>query len=582
MILKVIINNIEIDWKSSFLDLRTDPHQIKWKKKRKDYFSFDTVNGVKLFIKRITEDIPETSFIKKIQHQHLINLPFIHDIVTEIENNQTVYYIFQEFIEGELLEKTATNKSSISIDTIYQSIIRSIKSIHEREYWHTDINAENILVKQNNQCYVIDLDSCENFRIKPTYISNEPGGLTTRSNQLASYVIKYFKTFLNKSEEFTFSSLHGKSLNLLQILFLVQQVKYLQSRSEKIKSWKKSTFKNVDLITDLRSLDPFLIDDLFLSAINNSIEVEKLLQVCNLIEKKLYNQKTNQLAQNESKLIRKKVEVEKPPSSTSEKDENKSSNNKTIIAFFVSGLLIIFSGYWVMKTNSKSNEIEPYEESSTNEQRLSKFFSLLNEKSNNSAFDLTSNPKWGPLKTFNSTSGWGGFENIELIETTQSDNKLLAYYNADNIQAGTKIHRLNGFEFDENGKINRMTYFPRGVRNSLTENAALNTVHQFFEYIINKQYKKAHYFTSNPLWGDVNYFSSSKTGWGGLSMFEVNEIRLENSQCLKGHELVFVKYYEEDPVNNNYGTREMYYHLDLKNQEFKIVRATLSKDGDSK
>ena len=590
--MKININHIDTEWESSFLQLNNNPQQTKWKKKREDYFTSEVIEGNQLFVKRISGEIPLNSFLLKCKSKMLPNVPLIHDVVRSSENNKSVYYLFQDFITGDLLEQYAVKKNNVSLNTISKSLLRSILSIHEQGYWHTDLNCENVIVKNNNQSFIIDLDSCELSKIKPTHISNVSGALTTRSNQLASHILKYYKSFLNQNSSFSFSSLPGKTLNLLQAVFLIQQVKYI--RANKISTWRKSTFKNVDLITDLRNLDPFLIDDLFLSGLNNNIENEKLLQLFKLIDKNLYsNNKVSSSKQKTAPKVKKPSRKKEVPVAKKAKvkpvvNEAKKSSEKSPIPVFLGTLAamalcgFLFFKFFGSKGEEKVYSVPQIEAKIKPQQTVSNFFSLLNSNENSAAFDLISNPKWKPFSKFNSPTGWGAFENINLFQSIESDDNLLAYYSLYNSQEGITIHRLNRFEFDEDGKISRLAYFPGYERNSLTEKAAENTVRQFFSYIENKEFRKAHYFTAVPHWGDVDYFSSSKTGWGGISHFNVEEVRLEEGQCDEGHEIVYVRYYEEDLINNHIGTQEMYFHMGLKFQEYKIVRATLSKYGDSK
>jgi len=617
--MELYIKNRNYTWQSNFLTEVNKQGQSKWSKKREDYFCVEKIGGVRCFIKRSEVGFEGASIFSKLVGASSVSIPQTYGFSESIEHNKRVQYLITEYIPGETLDVVLNSGKKIKELSFTTDIIAGIEYLSSIGYWHTDLNADNIYIADTGRSYIIDIDSCVEHKYKPTHIPTSVGGLTTLSNQLGSYALKYYKEHLGKGRTFNYSGIPGVNLNYYQLLFLSYQLKYFQHQKKSDNSvyWKKSTFKGIDITEGLRRVNSKYADSVFKAGLVKPLNDKIVLNLAKQINHNSINpairisrsKKANftpQSSVSTSKLL--PIAKQKPNKSKKKTPQSKKLTNqlpspanttnnsvedRTILGWSIAAVTVILFGLFLyicstsgVKESSSTNggTITPsqYVQAITEEEiTVERFFNNINSGNYVKAYSLSNNPKWQPLPTFKSSVGWGGFRDIKLVKSKLINRKLLTYFIANDINKSIKVHRLNGFTFDDNNKINKLVYFPIEEINHVRRAAEIGTVKQFYRYIQDRQFRKAHYFTLNPVWGDVDYFASPKTGWGGIEKFDVIRV-VESGQCREGHDVVYVEYREQDPYNNNYGTKQMYYHLELKNQEFKIVRATMSKYGDSK
>lgn len=283
--MEVIINGRKYQWESNFLNEVYQTTQSKWSKKREDYFCFETIGNTKCFIKRSEVGFEGKSIFEKILDKETQSIPKVYSVSEVFENNKKVQYLITEFIEGDTLDVALNNGVHVNLTSFADDLISGVKFLNDLGYWHSDLNADNIFISTSGKTYIIDIDSCIENKYRPTYISNKPGALTTLSNQLGSYALKYYKAHLNKSSDFSFSDIVGTNLNYFQTIFLIFQVKYFLDQ-KKLNSnliWKKSTFRGLKVEDEIRNINQTYADSVFMSGLKITLNREIVQRLLNHI-----------------------------------------------------------------------------------------------------------------------------------------------------------------------------------------------------------------------------------------------------------------------------------------------------------
>lgn len=283
--MEVKINGNTYHWESNFLNEVYQTTQSKWSKKREDYFCFEIIGNTKCFIKRSEIGFEGKSIFEKIINKQTQYIPKVYCISEVLENNKKVQYLITEFIEGDTLDVVLNNGVQVNLTSFANNLTSGIKFLNDLGYWHSDLNADNVFITTSGKTYIIDIDSCIENKYRPTYISNKPGALTTLSNQLGSYALKYYKAHLNKPSDFSFSDMVGTNLNYFQIIFLTFQVKYFlnQKKLNANLIWKKSTFRGLKVEDEIRNLDQKYADSVFRSGIKITLNREIVQRLLNNI-----------------------------------------------------------------------------------------------------------------------------------------------------------------------------------------------------------------------------------------------------------------------------------------------------------
>ena len=285
--MKILIKNKIFDWKSDFLNEYNKPGQKKWAKKREDYFCTEVIGGTKCFVKRAENGFEGAAIFQKLVGKNVEGIPKTYGFGEAIENNKKVQYLVTEFLAGDTLDVVLNNGKKVNLNSFSTNLINSIYYLHSIGFWHSDVNGDNIFVSTSGKTYLIDIDSAVESHIKPTHISNKEGALTTLSNQIGSYALKYYKKHLSKPTTFDYGKIPGVNLNFLQVLFLTYQLKYFQEQKIKNPSlfWKKSTFKGLNIEDEIRKINPQYADSLFKAALLKPLHKEVVNNLNNEIIK---------------------------------------------------------------------------------------------------------------------------------------------------------------------------------------------------------------------------------------------------------------------------------------------------------
>jgi len=283
--MEIIINSTTYKWESNFLNEVNKQGQNKWSKKREDYFCKEKISGVTCFIKRSEVGFEAASIFSKLIGAPSKSIPLTYGFSEVIENNKRVQYLVSEYIPGDTLDVILNSGKPINIEEFGYDIIEGIDYLNGLGYWHTDLNADNIYIANTGKSYLIDIDSCVECQYRPTHISTSVGGLTTLSNQLGSYALKYYKKYIARRSTFDYPGIPGVNLNYYQLLFLSCQIKYFLEQKQSIQSiiWKKSTFKHVNIVEHLRNVNPEYSDSVFKAGLVKPIHKELISTLINKI-----------------------------------------------------------------------------------------------------------------------------------------------------------------------------------------------------------------------------------------------------------------------------------------------------------
>jgi hypothetical protein len=184
------------------------------------------IGGRSCFIKRYGAAARFTGkdFLLKIKGLSLPGLPQIYDVQSTIETEGQVWYIFQEWLEGNILEnKIKTTRTGFFVNprNLVSNLLNALQSIHKYEYWFADFCNKNIFVTNEGQYMLIDLDSCKPFDNRVTI-----------SDILTGFVQNYIVQVL-KYAEIRIKDIEAIDINLLQLVMLLCKMKYFAENPDK-------------------------------------------------------------------------------------------------------------------------------------------------------------------------------------------------------------------------------------------------------------------------------------------------------------------------------------------------------------
>jgi hypothetical protein len=200
------------------------PTNKVWKKQLNDAFRFVRIAGVDCFVKRFDARPAPWDFLVSSRREQHLGLPLIHDAQSATEEGKTVYYLFLEKIEGEILHDIIRKGGKASGPGLGRAMADAFRFLHSKGYWHADFCTKNIMVATGGQRFVlIDLDSLAPTTTAPSPTPNHPGYIPDQ--ELAIYALTYVKNYVQPATN-TLASLHGSKLNLLQLIFLLDKLVY--------------------------------------------------------------------------------------------------------------------------------------------------------------------------------------------------------------------------------------------------------------------------------------------------------------------------------------------------------------------
>ena len=90
-----------------------------------------------------------------------LNLPCPKPVAAAIDLHKLSYegYLLTEYIPDSITLASFLLKQNLSSDR-WQSIGSTIRSFHDHQVYHSDLNATNILLDTNQKTYLIDFDKC--------------------------------------------------------------------------------------------------------------------------------------------------------------------------------------------------------------------------------------------------------------------------------------------------------------------------------------------------------------------------------------------------------------------------------------
>jgi hypothetical protein len=199
-------------------------HPHDWKRSRGD-FKFPVTFGFnKCFVKRFnkpTDSISGWALLEKLKGKNAPGLPRVHDIVSTTEREQTINYLFLEFIEGDTLNKLLAEHVEINVEKLTDNLFSAFETINKYGFWFADFFEKNICSDRRGNFYLVDLDSAQP-------VSRVPHKDMWGDKEYWGLVFDYYTKVLHK-EDFQPRQLSGVFLNYLQIIFLILRVKLFYS-----------------------------------------------------------------------------------------------------------------------------------------------------------------------------------------------------------------------------------------------------------------------------------------------------------------------------------------------------------------
>lgn len=266
-------------------------------------------------------------------------------------------------------------------------------------------------------------------------------------------------------------------------------------------------------------------------------------------------------------------------------------SKKGIIVCFSLSVLAFLISLFVFKTNTSN---EPSNKLSENnliqpETTIVNFFDELNEKDFISAFKLTKNIRWGSfndfkeklaywrlleVKSISGKSYYSRFQpdtiiNVKYIGSTEETltQELLDYdYLLKKFYDGWKIIRV----------LNPKEPGVNCLKKDEVPQTAIETVKDFFKYIDQGLYEKAHELTNNKKWGKKEKFISPETGWGCITQINIYKIK-EIENLSEDFKIILAKYYAKDPCNKS-EIHEFEFQVKKTDGLWKITKALLPKE----
>jgi tetratricopeptide (TPR) repeat protein len=252
-------------------DLKYDPNS--WNSKMKEHFKIgEIIGGVHCFIKRYDKSVPTANVLlnRLVQDTSngiaVSNLPKVYDLAERIEGQKRVYYYVTECLEGDTLDAffKKTPVDTINLKLMYLHLSKAFKEIHDRQFWFSDFNDQNILYNPDlPRFYLIDVDSAWSKEDKPTGDTALKGGLPGASLRYAALVEMLYREKLGQPK-FNYNQLNGNSLNYLQLLTFVAHLRYYRKLQQKDKRLPFGQSMNQGiLIEGIYQVDPILCRSVF-------------------------------------------------------------------------------------------------------------------------------------------------------------------------------------------------------------------------------------------------------------------------------------------------------------------------------
>lgn len=200
------------------------PNNNSWKVQAGAAFTFPVKIGTQAcFVKRFASPPPGLGLLLILkQTKGQSPLPIVYDVVDVNENGQLITYLFLELIIGDTLDDIINQRQSFHSRNLTNHLLDCLTFIHRSGYWFSDFCEKNIFLDTAAKRYtLIDLDSCEPIKHYPSPIPNTLGYVP--GQEFAAAVVNFYQEILNVPN-FTFSTLSGKQLNLLQLVPLVAKL----------------------------------------------------------------------------------------------------------------------------------------------------------------------------------------------------------------------------------------------------------------------------------------------------------------------------------------------------------------------
>ncbi|AEK23379.1 hypothetical protein ACILD7_03380 [Capnocytophaga canimorsus] len=199
-----------------------------WRKQNVDAYKFQKFGATNVFIKRMespSKYISGFGFLQKVKGKKFHSLPMIYDLVETRENNQTVYYLFQEAISGQTLEEVMKYKIfKLNIQRFLRDIYGGLEVIWKQGYWFSDFVEKNIFIGNNGGYYLIDLDSVVSLDILPMEDHHFLGTINRNyKNAIASL---WYKDTFGYPFPIVKEHLKGDTINALELFIFMGQLRY--------------------------------------------------------------------------------------------------------------------------------------------------------------------------------------------------------------------------------------------------------------------------------------------------------------------------------------------------------------------
>lgn len=112
--------------------------------------------------------------INSVSHKNISNLKIEED-------DANFYFVDKEFGEGfSILKSNWFDKNYVSLIRCYLQIIDAVDYIHQKGFYHGNINPKNIIVDRNDNAYLLDFGRCYIYAI----LKNEPNKLFYAPEQI--------------------------------------------------------------------------------------------------------------------------------------------------------------------------------------------------------------------------------------------------------------------------------------------------------------------------------------------------------------------------------------------------------------
>ncbi len=199
-----------------------------WKFSRGDYFKFPVPIGASnCFIKRFeqnTANITGWNLLNALSEKFEPNLARVFGIGKATENNQTVHYVFFEFIQGKTIHELVAKKIKFDLGRFTDHLFNALQTLQKRGHWFPDFFEKNIFAANDGRFLLIDLDSAQPLIDKP---DNEMWGCKDYWALVFNYYSKVLHLGKVQPQHF-----NGASFNYLHAVFLVLRLKIFYADDE--------------------------------------------------------------------------------------------------------------------------------------------------------------------------------------------------------------------------------------------------------------------------------------------------------------------------------------------------------------